>query len=86
MNVNKYKCVCLQSDIPLSSADFTIDTNGIGTLSLLYGLISSGENPAHFLLLMPFTILYFYSTRYPSLLGGQRQYEIRSLPSISTHD
>ena len=27
--------------------------------ALLYGLISSGENSAHFLQLMPFTILYF---------------------------
>ena len=41
----------------MSSADFTIYTPGIGTL--LYGLISSEENSAHFLHLMPFTILQF---------------------------
>ena len=39
---------------PLSSADFII---GIGTL--LYSLIPSGENSAHFLQLMPLTILQF---------------------------
>ena len=38
----------------MSSADFTIHTPGIGTL--LYGLISSGENSVHFLQLMPFTV------------------------------
>ena len=54
--------------------------------SLLYGLISSGENSAHFLQLMPFhnaishfTILHFFfrSTRYPLLLGGQRRSGMR---------
>ena len=28
----------------------------------------------------------FRSTRYPSLLGGQRQHGMRSLPDTSTHD
>ena len=28
----------------------------------------------------------FHSTKYPSLLGGQRQYGMRSLPNTSTHD
>ena len=71
----------------MSSADFTIYTPGIGTLSLLYGLISSGENSAHFLQLMPFTIFpIFRSTRHPSLLGGQRQYGMTSLPDTSAHD
>ena len=28
----------------------------------------------------------FRSTRYPSLLGGRRQYRMRSLPKTSTHD
>ena len=43
-----YKCVCLQSDIPLSSAGFIIFTASIG--NLLYSLIASGENSvfAHF--------------------------------------
>ena len=54
--------------------------------SPLYGLISSGENSAHFLQLLPFIIFHFLSTRYPSLLGGQMQYEMRSLPYTSTHD
>ena len=73
-------------DIPFSrvSADCTIYTPGIGN-SLLHGLISSGENSAHFLQLMTyhnaishFTILHFFrSTRYPSLLGGQRRSGMR---------
>ena len=55
--------------------------------SLLYGLISSGENSANFLQLMPFTIFHFFcSTRYPSRLGGQRQYGIRSLSNTPIHD
>ena len=53
--------------------------------SLLYGFISSWENSAHFLHFLPFTILQFRSTRYPSLLGEQRQYGMRSLPETSTH-
>ena len=94
--------------------------------SLLYSLISSGENSAHYLQLkslislwvqqtLQFTPLVlelsplwshllwggfsafsaanaihnfpiFRSTRYPSLLGGQRQYGMRSLHDTSTHD
>ena len=53
----------------------------------LIGFISSGENSAHFLQLMPFTIfLIFRSTRYPLLLGGQRQYGMRNLPDTSIYD
>ena len=52
--------------------------------SLLHSLISPGENSTAFLQLMPFTI--FRSTRYPSLMDGQKQYSMRSLPDISTHD
>ena len=52
--------------------------------SLLYGLISSGENSVHFLQLMPFTIFHFFV--YPSLLSGKRQYGMRSLLYTSTHD
>ena len=72
------------ADTPVSSADITIYTLGIGTL--LYGLISSGETSVHFLQLMPFTISNVCFTRYPSLLGGQWQYGIGSLPDTSTHD
>ena len=35
MNIYKYKCACLWSDIPSSSADFTIYTTDIGTLSYM---------------------------------------------------
>ena len=52
--------------------------------SLLYGLISSGENSAHFLQLMPFTILQFLFDQVR--LGGERQYGKRSLPDTSAHD
>ena len=38
--------------------------------SLLHNLITCRESSAHFLQLMPWTIL--HSTRYPSLLDGQR--------------
>ena len=54
-------------------------------LSLLCGLMSSGEISAHFLQLMPFTILHFRSTRYPSLLGGQRWHDMIGLCSTFTH-
>ena len=32
---SKCKCICLLSDIPVNSADFTIYTPGIGTLSYM---------------------------------------------------
>ena len=50
----------------MSSADFTIYTPSVETLS--YSLISSGENSAHFLQLMPFTILQF--TFHQSVTSG----------------
>ena len=57
-----------QSDIPVSSADITIYTPGIGTL--FYGLISSGR--IHRILnmqLMPFTILQFLFHQVPINAG-----------------
>ena len=74
VNVNVY---VYSLDIPSSSADCTILRPWYRN-SLLYGLISSGENSAHFLQLMPFhNSPFFRSTRYPSLLGGQRQSGMR---------
>ena len=57
-------------------------------LSLMRSLISSGDNSAHFLQLMPIKIfpICVPPGRYPSLMGGQRQYGMRSLPHASTHD
>ena len=56
--------------------------------SLLYSLISSGENSAfaHFAAaIVDHYNLDFSFTRYPSLLGGQRLYDMRGLPDNSTH-
>ena len=50
----------------MSLADFTIYTPGTGTLSYL---ISSGENSAHFLQLMPFTIFQFSFHQVPITAG-----------------
>ena len=54
-------------------------------LSLIRSHLLWGEFSA-FLQLIPLTNVQFRSTRYPSLLGGQRQYGMRSLPDTSTHD
>ena len=79
----KNKCAWLQCNIPMSSANFAIHTPSIRTLS--YGFISSGENSAHFLQIMPSQFSIFPSTRYPSLLGRQRQHDMRGLPDTSLH-
>ena len=55
--------------------------------SLLYGLISSGENSTHFLQLMPFTIFHFFippGTHYCWVGKGSMEWEV--LPDTSTHD
>ena len=77
-DICKCKCKCrgLQSEIPMSSVDYNLHPWYWN--SLLYRLISSGENSVHFLQLMPFTIFSsFHYTGYPSLLGGLRQYGMR---------
>ena len=66
---------CKYADIPVSLADFTIYTPGIGTLSLSLSLslsrshISSGENSEHFLQVMPFINLQFSFHQVPISAG-----------------
>ena len=61
----------------MSSEDFTIYTPGIGTLSYTV-LISSRENSAHFLQLMPFTIFpIFIPPGTHHCWGGQRRHGMR---------
>ena len=90
INVNGNVYVyCLKS--PLRSANLTIYAHGIcyNWNSLLHSLISSAENSAfaHFAAAVAnHTVKLSRSTRYPSLLGGQWQRDIRDLPSTSTHD
>ena len=84
--LNKCKCVCLWSDIPFSCADFANYIPGIGTLS--YIPISSGENSAfaHFAAATAnHYVQLSRSTRYPSLLGEQRQRDMKALHDTSTH-
>ena len=61
-------------DIPVSAADCTIYT-------VLYSLISCGENSAfaHFATAIAIhcNVSFPCSSRYPLLLGGNRQYEVR---------
>ena len=72
----------------MSSADFTIYTLGIGTLSLIRSHLLWGEFSEYSAanIIQNFFFLIFCSTRYPSLLGGQRQCGMTSLPDTSTHD
>ena len=76
--MHKCKCKCrgLYSEIPVSSADFTIYTPGIGTLSYM---VSShlGRIKHIFCRWCHSYFSNFRSTRYPSLLGGQRQHGMR---------
>ena len=69
----------------MSSAEFYNLHLGIGTLSYTVssplGIIS-----AFFVANAIHNFPIFHSTRYPSLLDGQRQYGMRSLPDTSTHN
>ena len=74
----------------VSSADCTIYIRDIETHSF-YSLISSGKNSI-FAQSAPAignncNLAFIVSTRYPSLLGRQRQYDgADKLPGTSTHD
>ena len=52
--------------------------------TLFYSLISSGDKSAFAHFAAALANHYNHSTRYPSLLGGQRQH-MRGLPNTSTH-
>ena len=85
LNVN----VCVYSlKSPLSSADFTVYALGIGTLS--YTVSSPLGRIQHLRTLLQLkpiiTIWLSHSTRYPSLLGGQRRRDMKGLPNTSRHD
>ena len=82
----KYECVSLQSDIPLSSANFTLYTPGLGTLSYRNTIIPSWEKLGHFRQLMPFINIHFSFHQVPITAGWTEvQHNIRSLPNTSTH-
>ena len=51
--------------------------------SLLESLISSGNNLAYFLQLMPLIILHF--SFHPTLLDLQRRHDMKALPNTSTY-
>ena len=74
-------------DITMSSADCTLYTTSIRMHSF-YSLIPFEENSAHFL--QPRANHYNSDFIIPSgtqsLLGGQRQHEMRSLPDTYTHE
>ena len=76
-------------DILVGSADCSIYTPGIGTHSfthLLWGEFSI-QHLSTLLQLQPIiTIQLSCSTRYPSLLGGQRRRDMKGLPNASTHN
>ena len=81
----KCKCTsrCLQSDNPVSSAGFT---PLVLELSLIRSHLLGGEFSAFSAANAIHNSPIFRSTRYPLLLGGQRQYGMRSLPDTSAHD
>ena len=73
--------------IPLSSADFTICTPGIGAL-VSYSLASSGENSAFVNFALAIANHYKLAVSFhqvQSLPGGQKRYDMRGFPSASTH-
>ena len=73
-------------DIPMSSADCTIYNPGIGTYSFI---VSSPLGRMHCISAVRanhYNFNFFRSTRYPSLLGRQKQHGMRSMPDMSTHD
>ena len=74
-------------DIPVGSADCTIYTPGIGTHSFTVSSpLGRIQHLRTLLQLYPIiTIQLSRSTRYPSLLGGQRRHDMRGLPNTSTH-
>ena len=62
----------------MSSANFTIHTPGIGTLSyMISSPLLGGEFSAFSAANAVHNFSNFHSTRYPSLLGGQRRYGMR---------
>ena len=89
LSQGKGKCTCLLSRYP-------IDFSGLYSLhpwywnTLFNRLISSGENAtfAHSAaaIVNHYNFSFLCSTRYPTLLGKQRQYQMRSLPDTCTHD
>ena len=75
----------------MSSGDLTIYNLVLeNVLLVFYSLISSGEDSlfVHFAAATAnhYNFGFLHSTRYPSLLGRQRKYGMRSLPNTSTHD
>ena len=74
-----YRCVGLQSDILLSSADFTNLHPGIGTCKchLLWGEFSMCALCCSYS--QSFTMKVSRATRYLSLLGEQRRHDMRGL-------
>ena len=64
--------------------NFTVYNPGIGTLS--YTISSPLGRIQHIFCSKCHSQFTIFPTRYPLLLGGQRQYRMRSLPNTSTHD
>ena len=86
VHVYKCKCTCLWFRYPRRISRL-YNLHPWYWNTLFYSLISSGENSAfaHFVAAIANHYILACSTRYPSLLGGQRWHDMRSLPNTSTH-